>query len=48
MFEDTFEARRVGWEKTALLVSYFFFEYEEFDLVVFGMVIWIDGWYDNF
>ena len=29
--EDTPEARRVGWEKTALLVNYFFPEHEELD-----------------
>ena len=46
--EDTPEARRVGWEKTALLVNYFFPEHEELDPSAPGTVIWTDGWHDNF
>ena len=46
--EDTPEARRAGWEKTALLVSYFFPEHEELDPAAPGTVIWTDGWHDNF
>jgi len=46
--EDTPEARRAGWEKTALLVNYFFPEHEELDPSAPGTVIWTDGWHDNF
>ncbi|KAL7535625.1 hypothetical protein ACHAXR_006624 [Thalassiosira sp. AJA248-18] len=49
--DDTPTARLVGWEKTALLVSYFFPEHEEFDpdtINKFGVVTWTDGWHDNF
>ena len=46
---DTVEARQVGWEKTALLVSYFFPEHEELDPDAgLGVVTWTDGWHDNF
>ena len=46
---DTLEARQAGWEKTALLVSYFFPEHEELDPEAgFGVVTWTDGWHDNF
>merc|ERR1711879_683153 len=46
---DTAEARQTGWEKTALLVSYFFPEHEELDPETgFGVVTWTDGWHDNF
>ena len=48
MPEDTVEARRIGWEKTALLISYFFPEHEEPDPEKFGVVTWTDGWHDNF
>ena len=48
MPEDTAEARRIGWEKTALLISYFFPEHEEPDPDKFGIVTWTDGWHDNF
>lgn len=48
MPEDTAEARRIGWEKTALLISYFFPEHEEPDPEKFGVVTWTDGWHDNF
>lgn len=48
MPEDTAEARRIGWEKTALLISYFFPEHEEPDPDKFGVVTWTDGWHDNF
>ena len=46
--EDTPENRRIGWEKTALLVSYFFPEHEEFDPDKLGVVTWTPGWHDNF
>lgn len=47
--DDTPEARQIGWEKTALLVSYFFPEHEELDPDAgFGVVTWTDGWHDNF
>lgn len=46
--EDTEESRLVGWEKTALLVSYFFPEHEEPDPEQPGVVTWTDGWHDNF
>jgi len=46
--EDTAEARLVGWEKTALLVSYFFPEHEEPDPKKIGVVTWTEGWHDNF
>ena len=46
---DTAEARQAGWEKTALLVSYFFPEHEELDPEAgFGVVTWTEGWHDNF
>ena len=45
---DSPEARQVGWEKTALLVSYFFPEHEELDPVRPGVVTWTEGWHDNF
>jgi len=45
---DSLEARTIGWEKTALLVSYFFPEHEEFDPVTPGVVTWTEGWHDNF
>ena len=48
MPEDTAEARQIGWEKTALLISYFFPEHEEPDAERFGVVTWTDGWHDNF
>jgi len=46
--EDTVEARQIGFEKTALLVNYFFPEHEELDPANPGTVIWTDGWHDNF
>jgi hypothetical protein len=47
--DDTPEARQVGWEKTSLLVSYFFPEHEELDPDAgFGVVTWTDGWHNNF
>lgn len=46
---DTAEARQAGWEKTALLVSYFFPEHEELDPAAgLGVVTWTDGWHENF
>ena len=46
---DTAESRQVGWEKTALLVSYFFPEHEELDPEAgLGVVTWTEGWHDNF
>jgi len=46
---DTKEARTIGWEKTALLVSYFFPEHEEIDPTgPLGTVTWTPGWHDNF
>ena len=48
MPEDTPQARLDGWEKTALLVSYFFPEHEEPDPDNAGVVTWTDGWHDNF
>ena len=49
MPEDTADARQAGWEKTALLVSYFFPEHEELDPQAgLGVVTWTDGWHDNF
>lgn len=46
--EDTPENRLIGWEKTSLLVSYFFPEHEEPDANKFGVVTWTEGWQDNF
>jgi hypothetical protein len=46
--DDTPDARRIGWEKTALLISYFFPEHEEPDPNALGVVTWTDGWHDNF
>jgi len=46
--EDTPEARQIGFEKTALLVNYFFPEHEELDPANPGTVVWTDGWHDNF
>jgi hypothetical protein len=46
--EDTPAARQIGWEKTALLVNFFFPEHEELDPSNPGVVIWTDGWHDNF
>jgi hypothetical protein len=46
--QDTPSARQIGWEKTALLVSYFFPEHEELDPDRAGVVTWTDGWHDNF
>ncbi|EOD41323.1 hypothetical protein EMIHUDRAFT_199638 [Emiliania huxleyi CCMP1516] len=38
-----------GWEKTALLVSFFFPEHEEADPAAgLGVVTWTEGWHDNF
>ncbi len=48
MPEDTPQARLDGWEKTALLVSYFFPEHEEPDPETFGVVTWTEGWHENF
>ncbi len=48
MPENTPQARLDGWEKTALLVSYFFPEHEEPDPEQFGVVTWTEGWHDNF
>lgn len=48
MPEDTFETRKTGWEKTALLLSYFFPEHEEPDPKKFGVVTWTEGWHENF
>ena len=48
MPDDTPKARLDGWEKTALLVSYFFPEHEEFDPEKTGVVTWTEGWHDNF
>ncbi len=45
---DTPQARLDGWEKTALLVSYFFPEHEEPDPDQLGVVTWTEGWHDNF
>lgn len=46
---DTNEGRTIGWEKTALLVSYFFPEHEELDPDAGpGVVTWTEGWHDNF
>ena len=46
---DTPEYRQIGWEKSALLISYFFPEHEELDPEAgFGVVTWTDGWHDNF
>jgi len=36
--------RQRGWEKTALLVSYFFPEHEELDPTALGVVTWTPGW----
>jgi len=44
--EDTPYQRQVGYEKTALLISYFFPEHEE--LIDPTKVVWTDGWHDNF
>ena len=46
--EDSPAARQIGWEKTALLVSYFFPEHEELDPAKAGVVTWTEGWHDNF
>lgn len=46
--EDTPEARQIGWEKTALLVNYFFPEHEELDPAHPGVVVWTEGWHENF
>jgi hypothetical protein len=46
--EDTPEARQTGFEKTALLVNYFFPEHEELDPANPGTVVWTEGWHDNF
>lgn len=46
--EDTPTNRLAGWEKTCLLVSYFFPEHEEPDPEKLGVVTWTDGWEDNF
>ena len=48
MPEDTPQSRLDGWEKTALLVSYFFPEHEEIDPQTPGVVTWTEGWHDNF
>jgi hypothetical protein len=48
MPEDTPQSRLDGWEKTALLVSYFFPEHEELDPQSPGVVTWTEGWHDNF
>jgi hypothetical protein len=48
MPEDTPQSRLDGWEKTALLVSYFFPEHEELDPQNPGVVTWTEGWHDNF
>lgn len=48
MPSDTTEGRIIGWKKTALLVSYFFPEHEEFDPDKVGVVTWTDGWDENF
>ena len=48
MPSDTPQARLDGWEKTALLVSYFFPEHEEPDPEKAGVVTWTEGWHDNF
>jgi hypothetical protein len=48
MPDDTPASRLIGWEKTALLVSYFFPEHEEFDPNKLGVVTWTEGWHDNF
>lgn len=46
---DTPDMRQIGWEKTCLLVSYFFPEHEELDPESgFGVVTWTEGWHDNF
>ena len=46
---DTNESRTIGWEKTCLLVSYFFPEHEELDPDAGpGVVTWTEGWHDNF
>ena len=46
--DDTPQARRDGWEKTALLVNYFFPEHEELDPKHPGVVTWTEGWHENF
>lgn len=46
--EDTPKQRQIGWEKTALLVSYFFPQHEELDPNKLGAVTWTDGWHTNF
>lgn len=48
MPDDTSQNRRIGWEKNALLISYFFPEHEEPDPNKLGVVTWTDGWHDNF
>ena len=48
MPDDTPPSRLIGWEKTALLVSYFFPEHEEFDPKKLGVVTWTEGWHYNF
>jgi len=44
----TMEALQIGWEKNALLISYFFPEHEELDPEKQGVVTWTPGWHDNF
>mmetsp|Transcript_33693 Transcript_33693/g.77749 ORF Transcript_33693/g.77749 Transcript_33693/m.77749 type:complete len:478 (-) Transcript_33693:233-1666(-) len=48
MPNDTPQSRLDGWEKTALLVSYFFPEHEELNPEKVGVVTWTEGWHDNF
>lgn len=48
MPDDTPQSRLDGWEKTALLVSYFFPEHEELDPEKAGVVTWTEGWHENF
>ena len=48
MPDDTPQNRQIGWEKNALLISYFFPEHEEPDPNKLGVVTWTDGWHDNF
>jgi hypothetical protein len=38
---NTADARQVGWEKTALLVSYFFPEHEELDPQVRSLLVFL-------
>ena len=46
--DDTPEQQLIGWEKTALLVSYFFPEHEDPDPNNKFVVTWTPGWHDNF